>query len=126
MDLITKRRIQLGPVNADTRYISHGCNYMLLCPQYIFPYPPPIFLLYAGFMTDGFKDQKQPRVNALKQLLLKRPFMAVGRVVHISYSSPQSRSLPQTPSDNDVAYSITGVNTDVGGGRVESVDESVG
>lgn len=51
------------------------------------------------------------------------------RRVSVSYSSPQSRGLPQTPSDNVVAYSIMGVNTCVeaaGRGRVESVDVSVG
>lgn len=63
-----------------------------------------------------------------QQPLLKRQFYGSGSCVDVSYSSPQSRSLPQTPSDNDVAYSIMGVNTNVavGGGRVESVDESVG
>lgn len=40
---------------------------------------------------------------------------------------PHSLGLPQTASDNDVAYSIMGVNTCVaaaGGGRVEAADVS--
>lgn len=74
LGLIIERRIYLGPENADTRYISHGCNYMLLCPQYIFPHPPPIFLLFAGFVIDGFTDHDiqtthcfQFLINALKK-----------------------------------------------------------
>lgn len=41
----------------------------------------------------------------------------------VSYSSPHSLGLPQTASDNDVAYSIMGVNA-AGAGRVESADVS--
>lgn len=45
----------------------------------------------------------------------------------VSYSSPHWLGPLQTASDNDVAYSIMGVNTCVaaaGGGRVESADVS--
>lgn len=45
----------------------------------------------------------------------------------VSYSSPHSLGPLQTASDNDVAYSIMGVNTCVaaaGGGRVELADVS--
>lgn len=113
-------------------YCAHNISFHIL---------PPIFLLYAGFMIDGFTDQKDQTtrccqfwVNALKKAadeataFIKKAIYGSGSCVNVSYSSPQSRSLPQTPSDNEVAYSIMGVNTNVsvGGGRVESVDESVG
>lgn len=55
------------------------------------------------------------------------PFPKLVLCVSVSFSSPHSLGLLQTPSDNDVANSIMGVNTcvvEAGGGREESADVS--